>query len=62
METYGMWDQSAPKTREDYNVTPEMLAPYIGLSKKGCELNFNKEFIFDMEKYIRDHSGFFDEK
>ena len=62
METYGMWDHSTPKTRENYNVTPEMLAPYISLSRKGYELNFNKEFIFEVEQYIREHPGFFDEK
>jgi hypothetical protein len=38
METYGKWDHSKPKTREDFNVTPEMLAHYIGLSKRRYEL------------------------
>jgi len=59
METYGKWDHSKPKTREDYNVTPEMLAPYIGLSKRGYEREFDIAQIFDMEKYIIDHADFF---
>jgi hypothetical protein len=62
METYGMWDHSKPKTREDYNVTPEMFAPYIGLSKRGYELEFDIAQIFEMEKYIIDHPDFFDSR
>jgi len=62
METYGMWDHSQPKTREDYNVTPEMLAPYIGLSRRGYELEFKIKDIFDIEKYIIDHPDFFDNR
>jgi hypothetical protein len=49
METYGKWDHSKPKTREDCNVTPEMLAPYIGLIKRGYELEFDIAQIFGME-------------
>ena len=44
-----------PKTREDYNVTPEMLAPYIGLSRRGYKLDFKIKDLFDMETYIIDH-------
>ena len=52
METYSKWDHRKPKMREDYNVTPEMRAPYIGFSKTGYELEFNKKDIFIMEKFI----------
>jgi hypothetical protein len=61
METYGKWDHTKPKTREDYNV-PEMLAPYIGLRRTGYELEFKIKNIFDMEKYIIDHPNFFDNR
>ncbi|MCO5382849.1 MAG: hypothetical protein NHB15_12775 [Methanosarcina barkeri] len=50
--TYSKWDHRKPKTRENYNITPEMRASYIGLSKKGYELEFNKKDIFIMEKFI----------
>jgi len=62
METYGKWDHSKPKTREDYNVTPDMLAPYVGLSRRGYELEFDIAQIFGMEKYIIDHPDFFDNR
>jgi len=62
METYGMWGHSKPKTREDYYVTPEMLAPYIGLSRTGYELEFDIAQIFEMKKYIIDHPDFFDNR
>jgi len=35
-----------------------MRAPYIGLSKKGYELEFNKKDIFIMEKFIEKRSDY----
>ena len=62
METYGKWDHSKPKIREDYNVTPEMLAPYIGLRKRGYELKLSKEFIYNLEQFISKSPDFYDNR
>jgi hypothetical protein len=62
METYGKWDHSKPKTREDYNVTPEMPAPYIGLRKRGYELKLSKEFIYNLEQFISKSPDFYDNR
>ena len=39
-----------------------MLAPYISLSRRGYELEFDIAQIFEMEKYIIDHPDFFDNR
>jgi hypothetical protein len=41
METYGKYDHSKPKCREDYNLLPEQLIPYLGITKHGIELGLN---------------------
>ena len=56
--TYSKWDYSKPKTREDYNVTPEMRASYLGFSKTEYELEFNKKDIFIMGKFIEKRHDF----
>lgn len=55
MEIYG-------KTREVYKVTLKILAPYLGLSRRGHKLEFKIKDIFDMETYIIDHPDFFDNR
>lgn len=44
------------------NLTLTLSVLYIGLSKRGYELEFDIAQIFGMEKYIIDHTDFFDNR